>query len=174
MVKWNWKSLWYKSFVVWPLLTICFCSQSFQCLLFHYCLIGKQMYFNYSIHQTLVFMYMYVIYRPWQPNMQLSLCETVKTGKFWKLFYHSEFMGNWFRDFESVKSTALTHLKALDFDFLNFCTFWRQKLTKITKFRAPKIAKICIFETFTFSKLISRKIWITEKSWIFHTLQKIL
>ena len=113
------------------------------------------MYFNYNTHQALVFMY--VIYRHRQPNMQLSLCETVKTGKFWKLFYHSEFMGNWFRDFESVKSTALTHLKALDFDFLNFCTFWRVKLTKITKFRALEIAKMAILDILDSPKMISSK-----------------
>ena len=48
--------------------------------------------------------------------------------------------------------------------FINFCTFWRLKLAK---FRAQKVAVLGLLN---FPKLISRKIWLTEKSWNFHTV----
>ena len=38
------------------------------------------------------------------------------------------------------------------------------------KFRAPEIAKMALFELFHCPKLISRKIWVAEKCWNFHTL----
>ena len=53
---------------------------------------------------------------------------------------------------------------------MNFCIFWRLKLTKIIIFRASKIAKTPILELLHSSKLISRKIWGTEKLWNFPTL----
>ena len=53
---------------------------------------------------------------------------------------------------------------------MNFCTFWRLIFTKFTKFWAPKIAKTAFFELLDSLKMISHKIWMTEKSWNFHTL----
>ena len=40
------------------------------------------------------------------------------------------------------------------------------QFTKSTKFRAPKMAKLAILELLDSPKLISRKIWVTEKSWL--------
>ena len=37
----------------------------------------------------------------------------------------------------SEKSAILTHLEALNLDFLKFCTFLRFKSTQLTRFRAP-------------------------------------
>ena len=53
---------------------------------------------------------------------------------------------------------------------MKFCTFWRLKFTKLTKFRTPKIAKTAIFALLESPKVISRKIWMTEESWNFHTV----
>ena len=53
---------------------------------------------------------------------------------------------------------------------MNFCTFWKVKLTKLTKIRSPKFAKKAVFALQESSKLISRKIWVIEKSWNFHTV----
>ena len=50
---------------------------------------------------------------------------------------------------------------------MNFCTFRRLIFTKLTKFSAPKMA---VLELIHSAKLISRKIWITAKSWNFHTV----
>ena len=76
-----------------------------------------------------------------------------------------------FGDFRSAKSAISTYLKALKFDFLrNFGTFWRLKFKKFTKVRGPKRTKTGSLELLDFSKLISRKIWVTEKSWNFHTV----
>ena len=47
--------------------------------------------------------------------------------------------------------------------FLDFCTFWRLKCTKLKKFRA-------VLAFLDSPKLISRKIWMTGKSWNFHTV----
>ena len=41
---------------------------------------------------------------------------------------------------------------------MNICTFWRLQFTKLTKFRAPKIAKKLVLELLDSPKLISRKI----------------
>ena len=46
---------------------------------------------------------------------------------------------------------------------VNFCTFWRLKFTKLTKFRAPKRTKIAVIEVQNFPKLISRKIFFFYK-----------
>ena len=51
------------------------------------------------------------------------------------------------------KSAIFTHLEALNFDFfMNFCTFWKPQFTWLTRFRAPKMAKMCRFRTYKFSK----------------------
>ena len=53
---------------------------------------------------------------------------------------------------------------------MNFCTFRRLKSTKLTIFKATKIAKKSVLELLDSPKLISRKIWMTEKFWNFHTV----
>ena len=64
-----------------------------------------------------------------------------------------------FDDSRSVKLAFLTHLEALKFDFLgNFCTLWKLKFSKLTKFRDPEITKTAFLELLHSPKLISRKI----------------
>ena len=70
----------------------------------------------------------------------------------------------------SAKSAIFTHLGLWILIFMNFFIFWRLKFTKSTKFRAPKMAKTAILELLNFQNLISRKIWLIEKSWNFHTV----
>ena len=75
-------------------------------------------------------------------------------------------------EFLEVKwhSAISTHLEALNFDFYEFFHIWRPKFTKWTIFRAPKIAKMAVLGLLDSPKLISRKIWLIEKSWNFHTV----
>ena len=54
--------------------------------------------------------------------------------------------------------------------FVNFFIFWRLKCTKRTKVTTPKMSKRDVFALQESSKLTSRKIWVIEKSWNFHTL----
>ena len=68
------------------------------------------------------------------------------------------------------KSAIITHWGALNFDSMHFCTCKKIKLTKLTKFRAPKTAKAAFLELQDSPELISHKIWVTEKSWNFHTV----
>ena len=65
------------------------------------------------------------------------------------------------KETKSAKSAILTHWEALNFDCYEFVQriFWRLKFTKLTKFRAPKMAKNGIFEL---QRSISRRIWVTE------------
>jgi len=58
-------------------------------------------------------------------------------------------------------------------EFWLFMTFWRLKFTKSTKLRAPKMAKMAVLELLKSPKLISRKIWVAEKSWNVHTVLHI-
>ena len=55
-----------------------------------------------------------------------------------------------------------------------FSTFWGLNCTQLTKFKAPKMAKTVVLALFHSSKLISRKIWVMEKSWNFHTVWYLL
>ena len=55
--------------------------------------------------------------------------------------------------------------------FKNFYTFWKPIFTKLTKLRASKLAKTAVLEFQAFSSLISREIWMTEKSWNYHTVE---
>ena len=84
-------------------------------------------------------------------------------------FYHSDFTWNQFWGFWKCKSANLTHSEALDFDFffLIFAPFEGCNI-KLTNFRAPKTAFLCLLDSL---ELISRKIWKIEKSWNFHTVQ---
>ena len=52
----------------------------------------------------------------------------------------------------------------LFFIFMKFCTFWRLKFIKLTKFWAPKWQKVTVLALLDSQKLISRKIWVIEKS----------
>ena len=59
-----------------------------------------------------------------------------------------------------AKLVILAYLEGLNFDFMNFCTFWRLKFTNLTEFRASKMAKTAVLELQDPQKLISRNIWV--------------
>ena len=56
--------------------------------------------------------------------------------------------------------------------FYEFLHFLKAEMYQINKFRAlaPKMAKTSVLELLDSPKLISRKIWMIEKSWNFHTV----
>ena len=56
------------------------------------------------------------------------------------------------------KFAIFTHLEALYFDIYEFLHFLKGGINKLTKFRAPKMAKPVILELLDSRKLISRKI----------------
>ena len=63
-----------------------------------------------------------------------------------------------FRDFRSENTAILTFLKSLKFDFNEFLHYLRAGFDQKSKFRASKTAKMAIFETLKWQKMISRKI----------------
>ena len=71
----------------------------------------------------------------------------------------------YFGDSRSAKSAILTHSLALNFDFYEFLYFFKVEICQINKIQSPFNGKngVCY-------KLISRKIWVTDKSWTFHTV----
>ena len=54
-----------------------------------------------------------------------------------------------------------------------FSAFWKYKNSQKLKFRASKCVKKADFALLQCPKLISRKIWMIEKSWNFHTVAYI-
>ena len=57
-------------------------------------------------------------------------------------FYHSDFTWNQFEGFQKDKIGHFYTIRRSEFLlFMNFCTFWRLNFNKLTKFRAPKVAK---------------------------------
>ena len=75
-----------------------------------------------------------------------------------------------FEDSWSAKSAILTHLEALNFEFLYFLHFLKAEIYQMNKIHSPKMAKTAVFALLEFTKLISRKIWMIQKSWNFHTV----
>ena len=71
----------------------------------------------------------------------------------------------WFR---GSKSAILTQLGALNFDFYKFLHLL--KFTIFIKCTAPQMAKTADLELPISLKFVLRKIWLTEKTWIFHTV----
>ena len=74
-------------------------------------------------------------------------------------FYAESFLGI----LKSKKFANLTHLEALILIYVNFC------FLLFVKSEGIEGITVCL-EHRDSSKLISRKIWITEKSWNFHTV----
>ena len=66
-----------------------------------------------------------------------------------------------FWDSRSAKSTILTHLVSLNFEFTDFCTFWRLEFTRIQSPKDGKKANSVLLDS---RKLISRKIWAQKIS----------
>ena len=52
-------------------------------------------------------------------------------------------------------------------DFYEFLHFMKAEIYQINKIQCPKIAKKEVLQFLNSPKLISRKIWMTEKSWNF-------
>ena len=75
-----------------------------------------------------------------------------------------------FRDSRSAKSAILTQSEALNFEFWEFLHFLQAEIHQINKIQGPEIAKTAVLEVLKSQKLISRKIWVTEKFWNFHTV----
>ena len=72
----------------------------------------------------------------------------------------------------SAKSDISTHLEILKFDFYEFWHFLKALIVQIEKFRAPRMAKQQFSYFSILNKLISRKIWMIEKSWNIHIVIK--
>ena len=56
------------------------------------------------------------------------------------------------------KSVFLPHLEALNFDFYEFLHFFMVEIVRLTKFKAPKMAKTAVFEFQDSPKLMPSKI----------------
>ena len=81
------------------------------------------------------------------------------------------FTWNWFWRIKNINKMPfmLTFLVALNLEFSEFSQIFRSDKPK-SKFRKSKLGEMALFETLNWPKLISRKIWITEKSSNFHTV----
>ena len=73
---------------------------------------------------------------------------------------------------EVTKTANLTRLEALISLIMLICTFWWPEIFLNIKFRASENAKMAVFHLPESLKLISRKIWMIQKSWNFHTFWK--
>ena len=83
--------------------------------------------------------------------------------------YHSDFTWIQFWGYLKCKISHLNIFWGSEFWFSGiFPLFGMLKLTKRTKFTAHKMAVFALQKS---SKLISRKIWVMEKSWNFHTVR---
>ena len=71
------------------------------------------------------------------------------------------------------KYAILTHFEALYLYILNFCTTWRLKFTKLAKFWAQLLQKTAVIYLQDSPKLISRKIWVTNKTEIIFSLKAL-
>ena len=68
--------------------------------------------------------------------------------------------------FQKVKDCYFNHFEGFEFWFLQKFHTWNVKSSQ--KFRVTQMVKITDFEASKGPKLISRKIWVTEKSLNFH------
>jgi len=75
-----------------------------------------------------------------------------------------------FGEYQSSKNAIFTILRALKLWFCVVLAFKIAKIHKKSKFRASKCVKKAVFGPLKFLKLISRKIWVIEKIWNFHTV----
>ena len=53
---------------------------------------------------------------------------------------------------------------------MNFCTLWKLKMTKSQDSESPKLQKLVFSKLLGSQKLISHRIWVTEKCWNFNTV----
>ena len=105
-------------------------------------------------------------YNPWNFTWKLFFCESRITF----LSVTQIFREINFRNFRGPTTSILRYLEVLEFDFYEFLYFLKAENCQNKTFRASKIAKTAVFELLDWPKLISRKISLTEKSWIFNNV----
>ena len=94
----------------------------------------------------------------------------------WKLWFHVFFLSLRFYvksmlGILEVQNLQFWHiLRFWIWLFMILCTLRILKFTKSKKVRAPKPAKTALFEFLHSPRLISRKIWVIEKSENLHTM----
>ena len=75
-----------------------------------------------------------------------------------------------FGDSRSANSAILSHLETLNFDFWEFWYFVKAGNDQKIKIQILKMEKMAVLELLGHQNLISRKIWVIEKCWNFHTV----
>ena len=89
-----------------------------------------------------------------------------------QFFYHSDFTWNQILGFEECKICHFKTFRASEYWFLwIFALFESWKSPNSS--RAPKMAKTAFLELWHSPKLISRKIWMIEKSWNSHSVHTL-
>ena len=84
------------------------------------------------------------------------------------IFYHWFLREINFGWFQKVKNCLFNNLRSFEFWFLEIFHAWIFKILKNWKSRAVQMVKMAISGASKWQKLISRKIWVAEKSWNFH------
>ena len=69
-----------------------------------------------------------------------------------------------FRNCRGLKSATLTHLEDLNFGFYEFLHVLKGEISPNQKLRASEMAEMAFYELLHSSKLIQRKIWVTENA----------
>ena len=96
----------------------------------------------------------YIVHKNWHKRVK---GHSVEISGF---FYHSDLTWNQFWWFYKWKICQFNTFAGSEFIFFNFCTFWS--------------LKTAVWERLDSPKMISRKIWVIEKSWNFHTVHTVL
>ena len=99
------------------------------------------------------------------PNQDLKY--SLRSVENTEFLCHSDFTWNEIKVGESWASKSFITSRGSEVWIRHFCTFWRLKSTKLTQSRAPKMANLELLDS---PKLISRKIWVAERSCNFHTV----
>ena len=92
--------------------------------------------------------------------------------KIYTVWNFSIFLPLWFyvksivADFRRSKTAVLTILEAMTFDFWK--NFMLENVKNSQKFNKLQMVRIAVFGASKLPKLISRKIYVAEKSWIIH------
>ena len=105
------------------------------------------------------------------PNLQRYKCTVWKIHSFSITQILREIN---FEDSRRTKSAIVTHFRGYEFWFLYIFALWKAKIYQIYKIRSlrnSECGKMADFARVESPKLISRKIWVIEKSWNFHTVQ---
>ena len=87
------------------------------------------------------------------------------------IFYNWDFTWNQILGNLEVKNLSFEHIwRLLILTFYEFRHFLKVQNYQINILRAPKMAKTAVLELLDYLKLISRKVWVTEKFWNFLTV----